>query len=427
MLAVAVVRQGRLTCISPGFRAIYSADSDDAAGGELFLDCVAPEDRPRVAATLSDSRRVTGRPLGFRSLRRDGRLFDAELSCLEVHLPDGPGTVILVQDVTERRRAEMRLSYLAFTDALTGLPNRALYFDRMRQRLLDARRAGSSFAVVMADLDGFKQVNDTLGHDAGDALLRTVATRLRAAIRESDTVARVGGDEFALILVPIDSPEGAGLCAGRILHAMQSPIEISGAACRVGISLGIAIYPQDGIEIDALFSRADQALYAAKRAGKNQYRLVDARARSSEPGTVPFMSWSATHEVGIAIMDQQHRELVDQINRIGDGLKSGHGAAQLGDALGTLLGLTRAHFASEEVLMDRTADDEAAAQHRQEHRRLLADLESLSINLDGTSMALTMRYLQEWLVRHIEAEDRALARAVVRDAVADRFAAAMCA
>jgi diguanylate cyclase (GGDEF)-like protein len=126
---------------------------------------------------------------------------------------------------------------------LTELPNRALFFDRLRQALVGARRHGSSFAVLVSDLDGFKLVNDRYGHETGDALLQVAAKRLRAATREGDTVARVGGDEFSALLARAASPEDAAIVARRMVQALEQPIVIAGQPCQVGISIGIALYP----------------------------------------------------------------------------------------------------------------------------------------------------------------------------------------
>ena len=318
-------------------------------------------------------------------------------------------------NVSERRRAETQLSYLAFLDALTGLPNRARYFDRLRQTLVEARRDGRSFAVLVADLDGFKQVNDTWGHETGDALLQSVAQRMSAVVRESDTVARVGGDEFAIVLTRLAKPEDAALVAGRMVRAIAVPVEIGGKECKVGISIGIALHPEHGGDMDTLFARADAAMYASKHAGKNRYTFAETGAAGGAPVHLAFVEWSDAHTVGIAIIDQQHQRLVGLINRLGDDLKAGRDLERLIATLGELMSFSRLHFATEEQLMDEHGGGGAHAEHhRQEHRKLIDDLQSLSINLDEKSMMLTMRYLQEWLFRHIESTDKPFAHALQR-------------
>ncbi len=174
---------------------------------------------------------------------------------------------------SKRQEYERQLRFLAQHDALTRLPNRALFVDRLEQALALARRHQGVFAVLYLDLDGFKPVNDAYGHDVGDALLQEVAKRLQGCVRAADTVARMGGDEFAMILTELESRKDAGLVAGKIIAVLATPLEINGHVCKVSGSIGIACYPDDGENGDRLVSRADEAMYLAKRGGKNQYRF----------------------------------------------------------------------------------------------------------------------------------------------------------
>jgi diguanylate cyclase (GGDEF)-like protein len=163
------------------------------------------------------------------------------------------------------RMEEGELYYKATHDALTGLPNRALYYDRLRQRLALARRNGVSFAVLSLDMDGLKQINDTYGHQAGDAALREIATRLKAITRISDTFARLGGDEFAMILTEVHNREGALQTISRLEQAVYEPLLFNGWRLQLGLSIGHAVFPIDGEEIDPLLDAADRAMYQIKR------------------------------------------------------------------------------------------------------------------------------------------------------------------
>ncbi|PKO73267.1 MAG: diguanylate cyclase response regulator [Betaproteobacteria bacterium HGW-Betaproteobacteria-17] len=162
----------------------------------------------------------------------------------------------------------------ALHDALTGLPNRRLLMDRLSLAIAHARRNTSTMAVMFLDLDGFKQVNDTLGHDAGDTLLSMVADRLVAAVREEDTVARMGGDEFVIGLWGSAHADGVAGLAAKVIQAVSQPYRIQGREVRITASVGVSIYPLHGEEGETLMKRADQALYEAKRAGKNDYRIA---------------------------------------------------------------------------------------------------------------------------------------------------------
>jgi diguanylate cyclase (GGDEF)-like protein len=162
----------------------------------------------------------------------------------------------------------------ALNDSLTGLANRRLLADRMTIALGHARRKKSAMAVIYLDLDGFKQINDTLGHGAGDILLKTVASRLVASVREEDTVARLGGDEFILALWHVSGADYAARAAVRAIEAVSRPCDIEGTTVSITISAGISIYPEHGEDADSLMKSADQALYEAKHCGKNAYRIA---------------------------------------------------------------------------------------------------------------------------------------------------------
>jgi diguanylate cyclase (GGDEF)-like protein len=175
--------------------------------------------------------------------------------------------------VAARNQAKM-LESLALKDPLTGLANRRLLAERMSMALDHARRNQSALAVVYLDLDGFKQVNNTLGHGAGDGLLKMVAERLLATVREEDTVARMGGDEFIIGLWHLSSADDAATVASKVIEVVSLPYDIEGHAVRITVSAGIGIYPLHGEDADTLMRSADMALYETKRAGKNAYRVA---------------------------------------------------------------------------------------------------------------------------------------------------------
>ncbi|MCX7973202.1 MAG: diguanylate cyclase [Candidatus Aminicenantes bacterium] len=179
------------------------------------------------------------------------------------------GLVILLHNITERRQHEEELRRLAIHDSLTGLPNRLLFFDRLNLALCHGRRHGHRLAILMLDLDHYKKINDTYGHSIGDLLLKEVGKRLQGAIRSSDTVARFGGDEFVLLMPEINNPTDAAQIAKRILETISLPFEINGIPLLITVSIGIAIFPEDGEDRETLITKADLALYAAKDKGRN--------------------------------------------------------------------------------------------------------------------------------------------------------------
>lgn len=172
--------------------------------------------------------------------------------------------------LTRLKRTSDQLAHLAFHDPLTGLPNRALFYDRLGQAIARARRARTGFAVLYLDLDGFKAVNDSFGHDVGDALLQQAAQRIRGCARESDTVARMGGDEFTLILCDIEAAQRVRRVTDCLLHTLSTPFIVGGRSCQVGASIGVALYPDHATTADALVKCADAAMYWAKQGGKNR-------------------------------------------------------------------------------------------------------------------------------------------------------------
>lgn len=176
--------------------------------------------------------------------------------------------------LTRLKQTNEQITHLAHYDILTGLPNRILFYDRLNQAITRARRAKESFAILYLDLDGFKLINDTFGHDVGDALLIEVAKRIVACVRDSDTVARMGGDEFTVILNNVRTPNSKDRVAEMIVEAIARPFMLNGNNCSVSISVGIALYPDNGNTAEQLVKLADAAMYLAKNSGKNRYRFI---------------------------------------------------------------------------------------------------------------------------------------------------------
>jgi diguanylate cyclase (GGDEF)-like protein/hemerythrin-like metal-binding protein/PAS domain S-box-containing protein len=413
LLAIGVAHRGVLVEASPRFTEIFGIEGR-GPGATTLGELVAETDRERVVGILGahEAEGPSAAPFSliFDAVRPDGTVFEAELEGASGALEGGFATVLLATDVTERRRTEKQLSDMAFLDPLTNLPNRALFLDRMREQLAAARRDGRVFAVMLCDLDGFKQVNDTLGHDAGDALLQIVARRLEGTVRGSDTVARQGGDEFAVILSRVARREDAAIVAERMVRCFDAPLETSAGSCRIGISIGIASFPADGADIDTLVARADAAMYESKRAGKNRFTFAALRPEAA-PQTIslPFFRWTDAHEVGVAVVDAQHRGLLDQMNRLGADLKAGRDHDAIRATIRALMLFARRHFVTEERLMAECPGWPGEAKHRQEHQKLLVDLTSLGVGLDTKSMTLTVRFLQDWLVGHMEGTDKPMA------------------
>jgi len=403
----AVIQNGLIAFANPAFAALFGQQRGMA--GRRLTDFFTFRTREAAPGQLSDRRSKAVNWYG-RATRADGTSFDMELHLARETLQGVPAICVFAEDVSSRRLSESQLSSLAYSDSLTGLPNRALLLDRLRNAVLAANRKVEGIAVLMADLDGLKGVNDTEGHQAGDVLLRLMAQRFRDCTRESDTLARLGGDEFCVLLPQVSNRADAETIATRLVEAARLPVPIGGGEVRVSVSVGIALLPDHGRSADALLAAADEALYRAKHGGRD--RLAWAPDEAQRPVVpLPLIVWTAAQDLGIQEIDEQHRELADRINGLAAVLQRGDDPAEVARQLEMALAYARFHFEAEERLMDAHGFKEAAA-HKEIHTRLLDDLRNFSIGFDARSLSITTRYMQEWLLRHVDSSDRRLAQAL---------------
>jgi diguanylate cyclase (GGDEF)-like protein/PAS domain S-box-containing protein len=219
--------------------------------------------------------RTVGLPCNCTLIRRDGFESAIEDSAAPIHNREGQetGAVIVFHDVSQSRAMAQKMSHLAQHDFLTDLPNRVLLTERLSQAIGLAQRHRKQVALLFLDLDNFKHINDSLGHTVGDQLLQVVAKRLTACVRITDTVCRQGGDEFVILLAAIDQPQDAALVAEKLLAAFVAPHLVVGHELHVTLSIGISVYPDDGIDVDTVMQNADTAMYHAKASGRNNYQF----------------------------------------------------------------------------------------------------------------------------------------------------------
>ncbi len=268
-------REGRVLYQSPSVRHLLGVDPQDMIGLSKF-DLVHPDDADRLRASFHElvEKGTLDKPVEYRVQARTGEWRNLESigkNCLEI--PAVGGIIMNTRDVTDRRAIEERIQHLAFHDALTGLPNRLLMQDRISQAISRAQRTAQKFAVMFIDIDNFKNINDTLGHDAGDDLLRGVAERLTESVRGHDTIARQGGDEFIVLLDELEGHRGATRVAQKILEALRAPFKVTGLDQHVSGSIGLALYPDDGRDAPTLLKNADTAMFHGKGLGKNTYQF----------------------------------------------------------------------------------------------------------------------------------------------------------
>jgi len=202
-------------------------------------------------------------------VHKDGSLVPVEVKASAIVSGGQKLFLAVIRDITERKKMEEYIKQLAYHDILTGLPNRALFHDQFVMAQAHAIRYQHMLALLMMDLDHFKDVNDSLGHEAGDRLLKEIGNRLTGIVRKIDTVARMGGDEFVLLLPEINREEDAVAVAQKVVEALRQPFAFKNTEIKVTTSLGVAIYPADGSDQDTLLSNADSAMYRAKREGQN--------------------------------------------------------------------------------------------------------------------------------------------------------------
>jgi diguanylate cyclase (GGDEF)-like protein/PAS domain S-box-containing protein len=266
--------QSRIVRVNDAFRRLTDYAPDEVIGRNPSMLASGRHDRAFFAA-MWNALQTQGHWSGeIWNRRRDGALMANWMTISVMRDPRGEvqGYVGVFHDITQRKQTEAELQRSALTDALTGLGNRVLLHDRLQQAMARTTRHGAYLAVVMLDLDGFKAINDTHGHAAGDRLLIALAQRLRALVREVDTVVRLGGDEFVLLLPDLIRPQDAEPLVQRILQAMAQPVDDAAGALQVSASVGVTHYPQEPpVDADTLLRQADEAMYWAKRSGRNRY------------------------------------------------------------------------------------------------------------------------------------------------------------
>lgn len=273
-------RMGNVTYLNSVAEGLTGWTRDEAVG-RVFTEVfriINGQTREPVPSPMESAVRqngAVGLPAHTVLVRRDGLESAIEDSTAPIHDHAGEivGGVMVFRDVAKTRVMESKLSHLSQHDYLTGLPNRMLLNDRLNGAMALARRHRNKVAVLFVDVDRFKQINDSLGHGMGDKVLRLLAKRLESTVRESDTVCRYGGDEFVIVLSEVEHAQNASGHAQRIRAVLSPPHTIAQHALHVNVSIGISVFPDDGLEADMLIECADAAMYHAKESGRNNYQV----------------------------------------------------------------------------------------------------------------------------------------------------------
>lgn len=267
----------RITYINPAWTHVTGWPREEAIGRD-WVELLYEEDRPNGASACDTF--IAGERTHyleeFRVTCKDGTLRWMLVNAERIAgaADEAASTIGTMVDITEHKDLEQRIHYMAMHDNLTGLANRRLFQDRLKQAVELAHRQGRRLGLLFIDLDGFKPVNDELGHDVGDLLLQQVAVRISDLMRASDTVARFGGDEFVVLIQDLLHTDDAETVAGKIVAALQTPFSVTGYECRVGASIGISLFPEHGTTNEELLQKADKAMYTAKHAGRNTWHIA---------------------------------------------------------------------------------------------------------------------------------------------------------
>jgi diguanylate cyclase (GGDEF)-like protein/PAS domain S-box-containing protein len=274
---IAINQASKIIEFNPAAEVVFGYTRAEVLGEDLAEKIIPPRlrdaHRKGLAHYLATGESaILGKRIEVSAMRADGGEFAAELAITRTPMDGPPEFSAYLRDITERKQAEERLKQLANYDALTQLPNRVLFMDRLGQALAGAARNQRTAAVLVLDLDNFKGINDTLGHETGDSLLKTAAGRLSSCVRACDTFARLGGDEFAVVLTEIAQRMDASRVAQRMLTVLSEPFAAQDQALSVTGSIGITLYPKDGVDAKTLLKHAEAAMYQAKDRGRNRYR-----------------------------------------------------------------------------------------------------------------------------------------------------------
>jgi len=395
--------EGRFFKLNPSWQKMSGYPLETLTNAVLY-EYLHPEDVDATRAAMSGlSRKDAVSSFCNRFLRPDG-----SYRYIEWHAASrGEYVFAAARDVTERRETELQLHVMAYHDRLTGLPNRALFFDRFSQAISGAKRGKKRVGLLFVDLDGFKMVNDQFGHDAGDAVLKAVARRFSETVRATDTVARTGGDEFLIVLPDLGDPEEAAVVARKLLAAACGRIAVSDdLECSVGASIGISIYPDHGEDTDALLVAADAAMYQSKNGGKNRYVFFDMSPHTESEIPLPDIL-DEKHLVGVVVIDEQHRKQAGLVAKLREAVNKKENEERIDHLFVELYDFTQFHFATEHSLMTKH-EYPGILSHDRAHRYLLKELSRFRSEMSQGGDSFLFTTLEHWLLQHILSEDKPL-------------------
>jgi diguanylate cyclase (GGDEF)-like protein/hemerythrin-like metal-binding protein/PAS domain S-box-containing protein len=400
---------GSITSVNPAFSELSGYTADEVIGKTTRLlksDKHDAEFYQRMWNSLLTKGKWEGE---IWNRQKNGDLVSDHVLINTVYGPDGSvqQRIALYHDITAQKKTAEAVFHQANYDVLTELANRHLFFQQLAQELSRARRAGKRVGLLFMDLNKFKPVNDQFGHEAGDFTLKTVANRWQACVRGGDTLARMGGDEFALIVGDLSFANELEPIAQKLIDAIASPIELpDGNQCGIGVSVGIAVYPDNAAEMDSLIAAADAAMYESKHSGQGKAKLSQAESRS-KAGNGNWVVFDATHLTGVKTIDDQHRQIVQMVNDLNRSLEDGRDEEDLKNLFSALLAFTVNHFATEEMLMTRY-DYPQLEEHKKQHVNLVYELQEITAEFTQGAELRLLQSIKDWLLGHIQHADKPL-------------------
>jgi diguanylate cyclase (GGDEF)-like protein/PAS domain S-box-containing protein len=312
--AIMVVQHGIISFANPAAAALLQADGIGQVIGKPVMDLI-PESHHAIVGERIDSL-ARGEPIAPMEqpfIRIDGSLVETDIHVSSFMHKGSFAVLLILRDITERKKTAERMAYLAHFDSLTGLPNRALFHQRLDHALSLAERPGNSLEILFLDLDRFKNINDTLGHAVGDIVLKETAQRLQSILRESDTVARLGGDEFVVLVENADEWHSGGTIAQKIMAAMEPPFLSDRTPLHISTSIGISRFPTDGTDAETLLKKADIAMYRAKEIGRSAYRYFSTEMNEHMAERL-MMEYALSHAIRDNQLALQYQPKIDVLS-----------------------------------------------------------------------------------------------------------------
>lgn len=409
-----VARDGRLEDMNPAGLRMLEVGTVAEVQQRGLLEFVDPDHRERFAALHEAVCGGASGTLEFAITGAKGTRRWLETHATPLHDEHGAilGLLGVTRDVTEQKASEEAIRHLAFYDRLTSLPNRRLLEDRLQQAIARARRERRRMALLFIDLDKLKQVNDALGHEAGDWLLQQVAERLQHCLRTSDTAARIGGDEFVVLLPDAGGVEDAAAAAERIRAALERPFaRPDGRVLEISSSIGVVIYPDHAESSRDLLRFSDEAMYRAKKGGRNAVHVFSPADAVAEGEGTPVirLHWTPAYACGEPSLDLEHQDLFARANTLLDlATTRTSRPAAFDEAFEALLAHAKAHFQHEEAIL-RAHGYEGLREHAARHAELLARAVALRAEAAGPGLpvARLVDFLaSEFVIGHLLGEDR---------------------